>query len=72
MSIKKPSELFNKSKSISVVGNVIDKEVGLNSFSSSLEQFKSTLKNIETLSAFSESLGVILKIFKKLISFLNI
>jgi hypothetical protein len=57
MSIKKPSELFNKSKSISVVGNVIDKEVGLNSFSSSLEQFKSTLKNIETLSAFSESLG---------------
>jgi hypothetical protein len=57
MPLKKPSELFNKTKSISVVGNVIEKEVGLNSFSSSLEQFKSTLKNIETLSAFSESLG---------------
>jgi hypothetical protein len=56
MPLKKPSELFNKKKSVSVVEEIIEKEVEINTFSEAFEQFKSNLKGINALSTFSESL----------------
>ncbi|QGT54521.1 tail fiber protein [Synechococcus phage B3] len=56
MPLKKPSELFNKKKSVSVVEEIIEKEVEINTFSEAFEQFKLNLKSIDALSTFSESL----------------
>lgn len=56
MPLKKPSELFQSTESTSVVEEVIDKNVEINTFSEAFNEFKSNLKNINTLSSFSESL----------------
>jgi chromosome segregation ATPase len=57
MPLKKPSELFQSTESTSVVEEVIDENVEINTFSEAFHQFKSNLKNIDTLSSFSESLS---------------
>ena len=57
MPLKKPSELFNKKKSVSTVGKIIEEKVEINNFSEVFEQFKSNLEGIDTLTAFTESLS---------------
>lgn len=49
MPLKKPSELFQSAESTSVVEEVINTEVEINTFSEAFNQFKSNLKNIDTL-----------------------
>jgi hypothetical protein len=57
MPLKKPSELFNKKKSVSTVGKIIEEKVEINNFSEVFEQFKSNLEGIDTLTTFTESLS---------------